>query len=239
MEKRGLGHIEIVLSFILFIAAVFVIFYFFNPGKTTTIANPSLQQAMKGISENLSVDLAKYSLKLNGGAIGIESIIGILIKNASQNSKVRAQSYSGERLNASSQQVPGSSDRIVYLQWAGEEFVYLLFSDDFNENLPIQNINPNPDYYKIGSFNSERILSEKRLFGLNESYYSNYAGVKNSLKLPASVDFGFIFSFFDGRTITARREAPAQQEVFSLSDKGEIIKTDGATGYGELIVQIW
>lgn len=232
MERRGFGHIEMIFSFIIFVSAVFIIFYFFSPAKSPDLKDTLMKQTLKAIESNASVELLKYSVKINSTNLQQGDVVPIEIDGVNAGSHVRVQNYSGYRLDAS------RNNNIINVGWNGQDFFYVLFSEDFDDS-PAPTGSANAVPYALGSVNSENIISEKRLITLNNSYYGSYSSLKNDLGIPASVDFSFRFSFFDGSGVFAKKNVPAGQETFSLPEKKDIIKEDGSIDEGELAVSVW
>ncbi|MEK6849975.1 MAG: hypothetical protein AABX85_00175 [Nanoarchaeota archaeon] len=65
MNKGGLSHIEVIMAFVIFLGAVSVIFYFFNPIKGSSISEVYVEEIFNGLEKNVSVDLIEIGVKLN------------------------------------------------------------------------------------------------------------------------------------------------------------------------------
>ena len=68
MEKRGIGHLEVILSFIIFIAAVGFALYFFSPTNGNRLGDSSLTYTLDEVEKNASSDILIYSVKVNNSA---------------------------------------------------------------------------------------------------------------------------------------------------------------------------
>ncbi len=104
MEKRGVGHIEAVLSFVIFIAALSITFYLFGPGETSRITESSLDAAKEAVISNISVGILNLMVNVNdskgnfkddqeGGGSKLTIDIGV---NVSENAKVIARNLADE-----------------------------------------------------------------------------------------------------------------------------------------------
>lgn len=226
MEKRGVGHIEIILSFVLFFTFVSIAFYFFSPLKASKLADSSLPYAFSDIEMNTSVEIISYSVKIVNG----QNKIAVEIADAPEGN-VRVENYDGEVLPSRRN---GNS---VYFERDGSDFVFIKFSEDF---LPSSFTNSgNNANYELASRSSKRVISEKRLLELNKSYYSDYLNTKRRLNIPDSVDFSFSLAFPDGKIIKTEKDAPVGQQVFSDIKRKEVLRENGDSLFSEIQVKIW
>ena len=90
MLKRGQGHIEFVLSLVLFIGAVAFALFFLSPAAESEIVDSTLPFTFGQIKKNVSVQLDSYSVKLDHGfaSVPISGLDGS-IKNS------RVENYDG------------------------------------------------------------------------------------------------------------------------------------------------
>jgi hypothetical protein len=241
MEKKGVGNIEMILSFILFIGFVFTALGFFLPKDTSKIVDSSLNYALDSISNNVSVDLITYSIKLNretfipAGTQTIAIEFPPEVINIPARYNVHVETYTGGTLNS----VRDGS--IVYVDWQENPFISLKFSEDYT---PSNDVTSRPSinrsYYSIASSGTTKVLSEKRILALNQSYYANYELLKNNLKLPASINFAFNFAEDKGKAIIAQRAVPSGFQVYaSVSNRETTLDITNHISYGDLSVQVW
>ena len=246
MFKRGVSNIEMILSFLLFIGFVFVALFFFTPGGgDNRLVDSSLNYALNAISQNTSIDLLTFSIKLNNSAIqqgGNPGIIAIQFPPEviviPDNYNVDVENYSGTILQSMRSSVDNS---IVYVNWSGNPFVIIKFSEDFTSgnNIVLQPA-PNSSYYSIASSSSREVVSEKRILALNQSYYGDYNNLKSELGLPNQINFGFYLRYDDGTSIIAQRNIPTGLNVFStLTHRETTLQKTNTLTYGDLSVQIW
>ena len=239
MFKRGVSNVEMILAFLLFMGFVFVAVFFFLPKDAGRIVDSSLNYAMDDISKNTSVEMISYSVKLYSEKIGSKETVAIEfpsnVIDLPANYNVYAENYSGTRL------VAERVGPIMYVNWEGNTFITLRFSEDIT---PSQDQQGRPElvgaYYSIASSSTRRVLSEKRVIELNESYYNNYQITKDTLGLPGNIDFGFSLKYDNGYSIIAQKSVPTSLEVFSTSTHRETtLVTSNQLLYGDLSVQVW
>ena len=61
MTKRGLTHIEVLLSFLIFMGFVVFALYFFSPFQTSRLVDSSLDYAFREIIKNTTIEIETYS----------------------------------------------------------------------------------------------------------------------------------------------------------------------------------
>jgi len=236
MEKRGISHIEFIISFIIFITFVAFAIFLFNPLKDSNITNSALPFTVNEITKNISIDLTIYSIKINKNLIPVnQKIIAINLPNILTDEQVRVESYTGQVLKSKKE------GNIIYIDFSNEEFVliksgkdFLPYSQAFTEKPGI-----NENYYVVASSSSEKIVSEKRLIELNNSYYKNYEELKNNLRVPSQTNFGFAIRFTEQDKIVAQNQIPQGLDVFSYSKRTEILRINGESKFTEFEVKIW
>lgn len=236
MEKRGIGHIEFILSFILFITFAIFAIAIFNPIKTSKLTDSALPYATSEIIKNTSVDLTIYSVKINlADTPPGQNVIALEILNIPSDYNVRVEDYNGNILPSKKE---GS---IVYIDFDNQNFVLIKLSKDLEPYAPAPSETPavNTAYYEIASSSVEKIISEKRLLALNKSYYESYELIKNNLKIPAQLNFAFLARFSEQESIISRKDMPDSVEVFSYLKRTEILRSNGGSSFADFGVNIW
>jgi len=234
MQKRGIGHIEFILSFIIFIAFVTFAIFIFNPLKSTNLSGSSLPYIADNINENASVDLTTFSVKINKNKIPLETVIAVDIFEINFENKLRVESYSGKLLPSRKE---GST---IYFDFDNENFVLAKFSKDLDSYSGFtKSAALDGSYYEIASSRTEKIISEKRLLELNETYYENYEEIRKNFNLPGNINFAFKVTFSENDFIIAERRIPEGIDVFSNIKRVEILRKDGTASFADVEVKIW
>lgn len=227
MEKRGLTHIEMILSFVIFIGFLVLALYFFNPLKADRLLSSSVYYAEDEIIDRLSINIESYSVVLEesgGGAlrIPIENPNGWNVRVETNNGTSLASEY--------------DEDEVIFDNPGGNNFVKIMFAEDFPAGSVSGSVGEVE--HTIASFDEREVLSEKRALELNESYYSSYVELKQEFNLPGRIDFSFQI-IFDGGEISAQREIPDGLDVFARDKRVEIIRQDGSIEFADLNVKVW
>ncbi len=236
MKKRGASHIEMMLSFVIFVAAIGFALYFFRPGDSTRIVDSSFEYLFREIDENASVRILIYSVKINPENIPEgTTIIGLNLTGSGLVSRSRVFKENTTRLTSK------KTDEVVYVSsgsWSGINSLQVVLADEFeDENSPTGTINES--YYIASSSLKKKVISEKRIIILNQTYYNNYSQLKKQFNIPNRVNFGFAFNFSDGSTIKSEREIPKELEVFINNKRVEVIRETGEIVFADLKVEIW
>lgn len=239
MKKRGAGHVEIVISYLLFIGFIIFIFYFFNPIKTSKLSESSLPLVFEEISNNITIVMKTYSVKIIGNPLANVSVdLGMNLDDK----EVRVENYS----DASQSFVSTKSGNRVTFNPGGEIFVLIRVSESvraseamaapgpegFMPALPT----PTGDY-EISYVGTREVYSEKKAEALKGEYYSNYPGLKDNLNIQNN-DFAFNLTFEDG-SLGAARFVPVGIEVYSDYKRREVLRDDGSLAFADLNVKVW
>ena len=239
MQKRGLSHIEVIMSFILFSAAVGFALYFFSPFNSTRLVDSSLTYTFREITNNASVDVQTLSIKLNNGGNKIGNILAIRIDEVSANGlRSRVEMSDGTVV------VSHLENNIVYVRntiphWDENDFIIVKLSQDFDQTPSIPAVSVNESFYEVISSTSETLISEKKIIELREKYLIDYLGIKTDFNLPNRVNFGFSVFFDADDKIEAKREIAQGLDVFSSSERRPILKSNGEIKFADVSVSVW
>jgi len=233
--KKAGAHIEIILAFIIFFSVIGFALYFFSPLKSSRIVDSTLDYAFAEIIKNVSVDIDTYTVIINAGeGINAGEVAQLEIEGEEGNKNVRVTDDSGDVM------LSKRSDDFVSFVWGGEKLVLIEFSEDFVDSDLSLDTPKSGSYYQIASSKTRRAISEKRVIKLNESYYTNYLGLKEDFNLPRRVDFAFLLILNNGDEIEASIQTPGEREVFSNSKRMEILRqADETSDFAELTVRVW
>lgn len=244
MNEKGTSHIEVILSFLIFLGFVIFALYFFSPFDSSKIIDSSLSYALTEIQKNASVDIESYSIILDkttkppaNDLIEVK-IIG---SNAGDAKRLRVESPSGEVVGA--EEIADEKIRFELkdeFYQSGNGAVFAKFSEEFSAPIPPSGSNPAGEgKYSISSSDSIDLLSENRLLIINSTYYSDYNDLKRRFNLPERANFGFIVSFDSGYFIQAQKETLGGVEIFSEIIRVKVLRKTGSVEFAELMVRVW
>lgn len=253
MNSKGISHIEVILSFLIFIGFVMFAFYFFSPFEGTRIIESSKEYAFIDLMKNTSVELDSYPVGLDVNTKG-KGIIEITISQINAEKKVRVENYLGE-------EIPSRRDNDIIrvkledsiydsFDGGGDGFILIKFSEDIlSYSGPVDLSGPSlndENLIEIGVASKRAIVSEKRIIDLKTIYESSsqqYEKLGEYLNLPKRINFGFGIIFDDGEKIETLKDIPAGIDIFSKKGRVETLRTksgkEGKVEFSEFIVKIW
>ncbi len=216
--KRGSGHIEIIISFVLFVGFVSFLFYIFNPFQNTTESDYTDNVFLK-MEEQVITDMSSASLSIEKGfdfgtvpicfTINDPGLISGL--KCSPNREILVKDKNGNLLDV---EIESDSIKIEVssLLNDNDKRFYTLYCSDEIVNIPL----PGPctsisqDNYNIGIINNREYWSTKKIIEFNNTFHNNYNDLKTSI-VPEGNDFNFVIYEFGGNKIYDGDKNPPQK----------------------------
>ena len=234
MQKRGIGHIEVILAFILFVSFLAFGLYFFNPLDSGRVLDSTLFYATDAISKNVSSDLLIYGIVINSN---VNTVSLDVSRNEISNEGVRVENNRGIKKPSSYE-----NGNLVFEKNA-ESFFFVLFGD-FPYNGEVLNEQPTmleSENFSISSSDTKSIFSESKLLELKQNYDANYNTLKTKFNLPGRTDFSFRidFALSGNDSIIATTSIPDGIDVYSKSNRVEVLRTDGSRVFADFTVGVW
>jgi hypothetical protein len=234
MHKKGVSSLEFILSFVLFAGFTIAALYFFNPVGNLKNMDYSRDYTINKVISNTSVELNTYSIVI---PIGVSDTV-ISLPDIAPGKNMHAVNYLGERIKSLKEINDFCFDRVK----SDERFITLYFSEDI---AGIQDLSscispPDPSKYQISSSLTERVISENRTLSLNKTYWEDYSSLKTQLGIPNDVDFSFKLEFSATDYISAEKPlSDVTREIFSETNRMEVLRTNGIPQFGQLTVRVW
>jgi len=238
MRKRGLSHLEAILSFVLFIGFLIFAFFFFNPFESNRLLDSSLEYAANEIYDVSEVQLESYSVVIGNDVS--DRFVGFEIDRVDPpefDVNVSVKDEQGNLLDAEYE------NGIVYVdrdhEGVSANFLTVVFAEGFLEEEVSGAVILEKANYSISSSDISKIVSELRLVDLNYSYHGDYIGLKKDFNLPNRIDFGFILMVEGDIRVDAERSIPDNLEVVSRTDRIELLDRDGGVVFADLVIKTW
>jgi len=243
MKKKGISHIEVVLSFIIFVVAVSFALFIFSPFDSDRLVDSSLIYGFREIEKSVSIEMRSYSFEVTLEEL-MSDPIAVRLEGIGENPDFVswAQHHTGSVLPSE------RNGDVVYVMglgegWLPEDFFYIKLADDFEQGEGVNLVSVDEEIYSIASSDVEDIISEKRVKELKDSYMQDYFLLKEEFNLPDRVNFGFSLVFGDNDEIVAERVVPQGLEVFSDSKRVKVLREDNNVDepieFADLIVKVW
>ena len=237
-RKRGLSHLEVILSVILFIGAVGVAFFFFDPASSYKFGEPSYNYIVNAIEDNITTNVTIFGIKPNSKSDEQNvATLGIELKDGKMGLIIIDSEDNGDKIDYDVDQA-----NIGKIKWKSDNFVFIHASDDF----PLSDNTPGNDpevEATIVSVYTKKVISEKRAKSLLIDYnkgYNNYYIIKRFFGISDNVNFGFNLNGMETNI-----EPPNGMNVISNVKRVEILKEYQNGGdnpnyiFGILSVRIW
>ena len=231
LERRGLSHIEFVITFVIFVAFIVFAFVFFSPLQSGRAIKSSLDYISLEIEDFAEREMETYSVSILPGASGD---VAIDIPGISNRINASVENSSGEV-------IPSFRDSTGAVNFAmpRDNFVRVKYSSAFTNGARILGLLIDDSMYSISSSNVDKIYFENLLLELNRSYFFNYAGLKTSFNIPNRIDFGFYVIFNDGFLISSIKDVPDNVEILSTDDRVAIVRSSGEEEYATMRIMVW
>jgi len=224
--KKGQGHIEMIISFSLFIGFVVTILLFYRP--TVKSKDISLGVVERELMNNLTTDFYFFSVKMSGES----DCFCFSSEYFSSGMNVIAYNSSKDKINA------GTSGNSICIESGNNDFFYIYLSPEFGENniecsnsITISNDN-------IGLLREAKVISNSALSSLKERYDIDYNRLKEELKI--TYDFRLaVFDELGDKILEFDKTAPLGRPVYSKDISIEILHEDGMIQKGTMKVYAW
>jgi len=230
-NKKGMSHIEVILSFIIFLSFLIFLIAIFKPFSISQESDVYLNMLERGIENfsNVKVNISVLSLNQNPENCFYfnYNTSNIIVKNESYNN-VGAFSEKNQEIK-------------VYINGT-ENFYYIYSSGEFNESKfnetgcdKLGGMD-----YSLGLFRSFNMFSNNSLNNLKKRYETNYSTIKKELAIPETKDFSF--SVRDSRNnniLNVTKKTPTKIKILARDIPIRIVYQDGTLKYAIMNIRIW
>lgn len=237
-NKKGISHVEMILSFVIFIGFLIFIFAIFRPysfGKKETYLESSVRSVLDYTNTKVLV------LSINASGIndpcfyfnyGLDYGLDKVIVKDRNNNFVQATADIGNRK--------------VYIN-GGNNFYYVFSNPNFTEDRFNTNECGVSNSIIIGLIRTYEMSSFIKLKELENRYFNEYDNLKKELEIPSSSDFAFSVRDNLGNYLINRTGNPKGrvrinakdipiQILYETNDHG---KKAGNISYAKLNIMLW
>lgn len=237
MRKRGLSHLEVIFSFIIFMGAVGTALFFFDPASSYRLGEPSYKYIVKTIEDNLTTNVTIFGVESDSN--NANSII-VNMKLKEGNDKKLGVKITKSLDDPSSINYHIDDFNLGKITWKSQDkFVYVLVSDDFD--LIDNSLSGSIKDAKIISVLAKKVKSEKRANGLKANYENNYFALRKFFGIGENVNFDFGIDFSSNRQdIESTGRVPSERvNIISTTKRAEILNNEGKFEFATLNVKVW
>jgi len=234
--KKASGHIEVVLSFVIFISFVIFLFAMF-PVYQIKKSEIGLDSAERGILNFTSAKANYFVIVLN------KSTQCFSYPSQDISSKLIVRNSSGGRINAKSE---GGIWYVQETALLNDKFYGFYYSSEFSEegygvisgeckNLTNQSIS-----YEIGLVRRDEVVSYSKMASLINNYNLKYGEIRGNFSMPAGENFEFSVVDLKGNIIlNASRKKPERTTVLSRNTPIQMVYNNGTYVFGMLNTRTW
>jgi hypothetical protein len=221
--KKAISHIEIILSFVIFVGFLIVILAIFNPFKAADGSRTSLDILERGIKNYANVEVASVTIKLNvleNGCFYFDSnLSNIVVRDKNNNF---AEGY----YNDGKIYILGEDD--FYHIYSSEEFSERTFSGSCHEIFD----------YKLGIAENYNFISNVSLINFVKEYNQEYEKLKN--KIGMTNDFSFNIQETGGdMLLSVSKTIPKNVRVIARDIPIQIVYSTGEFKTAILNIRTW
>ena len=224
-SKRGASHIEVILSFVIFLGFLMFLIAMFNPFSSSSRGD-NLDYVERAIRNSTEVELEFATLGLESEQPGGKCFyLDYYLKNSIY---VKNESLDNlASLNSESRIYLENSGTFFYI-YSSMEFVSEAF--DIAECKKLKNID-----YHLGLYRNYSVISFNKLSLLNQDYNSNYPELKSRLGIKGE----FAFNVRDTSRNSILNLNSQGGNVYSREVPIQIVYGNGTLKYAIMTVQTW
>lgn len=236
-NKKAVGHVETVLSFVIFIGFLAFLLAIFNP-FSDPIDSSLIDNVVLKMNEQLTIEVSRMSIRLDNSPGGCFSIVPINdLKCTSGNIIVKDKE--GNKLNANLWQIEestltNSDDKLFYTIYCSEE----LIGNPTGGGC----IGLTEDDYTLGIIVERNPWSESKITDFVDNYTNDYNNLKTQI-VPQGNDFRFFIwdlNNLDGDPLfEATRETPLGIRIDSRTIGIDVLDNEANIIQRTLNIQVW
>jgi hypothetical protein len=213
VNKRGSSHLEIIISFVLFVGFSVFLMTYLQPTQQTSLQDSILfglkNKFFDGITTNVSIAFVKKGD--NSTQWPTCSILPVC-----KPKEVAGSYWVGELITGT----------CFYRVYVSNEFSLSGGTDScFTSN------------YTIGFVEVQIVSSNRSLYAVNQKYFSNYDGLKQDLGVPVSVDFSIETRGLETYSMT--KQIPDDADVVAGLYRQPVLYANGTIVNQDFTIKIW
>jgi len=227
-DKRALSHhVEMMLSFVMFIGFVFFVLFFIRPYDNDFLTGSVVEGVHHNVFDFAETDLITFFVEANDSSGSLDCFVLDLpseLHDVSLNSSVFWKvndSFFNSEVSGNVIRVNGSSG-----------YYYAFVSDSLRDGGVISC--SNIFNYTFGGFRSDKVISAKTLTDMEGDYNSDYVALRQRMAVPDLYDFSIVSDF-----VKMEKPIPSSSEVFARDYVEKILFEDGHVEYVRFTVKVW
>jgi len=244
--KKGLTHVEVVISFVMFILFLVLILSLMKPLRKTEDKSYLIGNVERMVKEKTTVDVIRITIAIENETFNeLEQMSnGICIEiNLTEfginttNKKIRVEADNSP-VNAS------ISDGLATINFGNAKLYEIYLSENLSEIPPSCQITLDMSQFSylsnftIGLITEVSMLSREKLEALKQEYETNYSKLKEEFSIRG--DFNILFVNTTKHEIARmERNAPSTINIFAKEFPVEIIDKEARIQSGIMKIRVW
>ncbi len=232
-SKRGMGHFEMIMSFIFFIGFVFFMFLFISPWDNSALPNSALNRLYGEFSEQVKVPLSSVFVKANYTGLATCFSIDLpteIFKYAITDGSSFVTLLDGTRISS------GLIGQDLNLR-GNENFFRVAISPEFiDEGVSSCDV---LNYFELGGVVELEIVSYSKLVAMRDKYFNDYSELKKDLNVADIFDFAIIPEDMGEVKMEPVGGIPDSVNVLARDYIVEVLKSDGSISNERIGMLIW
>jgi len=225
LNKTGSAHLEMILSFVIFISFIFFVLVFIKPYGDSTLTQSVASGLYDSFLSETQVEVVTMFLKMNESASGCVSLpLPTDLHEDFGNSS--AVWENGGIIN--SQILSGN---LIFDSTATDAVTVIIGENFANSTLSGCTTLSN---YQWGGVIVENVISEVKLAELGSRYISDYDNLKSELGIPGILDFAITSD-----AVSMTREIPDAIDVEAFESVEKVAYSNGQISNVRFNFQVW
>jgi len=234
MNKKGMGHFEIVISFVFFVGFVFFLFLILGTNGDSRISGAVISGLYGSFEEKVYTNLSEVFLRTN--YVGTSDCFyvelpGKVFSYALGGGDSYVKDLRGGVVNSG---LEGNGNLNLGV---GENFFKVMISPEFDDE-EIDGCEVLSSY-KMGAVNERRVVSYNALASMASEYYGDYEGVKKDLGVPDIFDFAIVPESLTAVKMEPQSGIPDSVDVFAKDYVVEILYANGTVINERFTFKVW
>ena len=223
-NKKGSSHFEILISFVLFVGFTLFLLFTLEPTKKDLLEESILFNVQSVFFEQTTTNVSYVLVDYNKNKTNPSD-------NTCPDNNPNKVCYPPQIASDGNKiSVPVPNKFCVSIVYASNEFVSSTVTKQ------CKNDESDNSKYLIGYIYREDVLSNKSLITMRDRYNSDYANLKNDLKVPEVVDFAIVSS--DGN-FTMTKTVPDEAEVIAGTYRKKVLYANGSIINHDFTIKVW
>ena len=247
-----MGHVEVVLAFIMFVSAVIFILSFVNVGNDTDAGEATLTSVSSILQNQAQARVIIHSVLINtmSGNPPRQTpaiIIVELPEEITTEQKLRVEAVTDSNpLRLPAQKHPTNAQQIVIDRGGNEVTLVRVILSDAITATPASLAVPahEPSSYRLLSRSETTMIAEANLRSLASSYARDYPVFKEELGVGKRTNLGFGAVWYNPERgeqdfIKAERDIPTRVDVTAQNARQELLLQDGQRIFADVSIKTW